>query len=118
MKLNITSPSVLVIIKTIKAIQSRMKDPDLINKEYIQVYDKLSQEFVDFADNYTNIFTKVIRGEDMSTIAQVLYYKDKIEKGNLTETELSDLLAKKYLPTHLKEQADARIKEMKDKGEI
>lgn len=113
---NIVSPNVYYIIKTIKTIQNRMKDPDVSGLEYIQVYDKLGKEFSDFFDKYTAIFTKVIRGENLNTIASVLYYKDKVERGLITESQLSELLAKKYLPTHLKEEADTKIQEMKEQG--
>lgn len=114
----ITTPSVLYIMKTIKAIQKRMKDPDLVNLDYIKVYTQLVKEFSEFADKYTRIFTKVVRGENLDTVASVLYYKDKIARGLMTEEQLSDLLATKYLPNHLKQEADAKIKQMKEKGEI
>lgn len=109
----ITTPSVLYIMKTIKEIQKRMKDPDLVKSEYIVVYTKLEEEFSEFADNHTRIFTKVVRGENLNTIASALYYKDKISRGLMTEEQLSDMLATKYLPSHLKEDADAKIKELK-----
>lgn len=109
----ITTPSVLYIMKTIKEIQKRMKDPDLVKSEYIEVYTKLGEEFSEFADNHTRIFTKVVRGENLNTIASALYYKDKISKGLMSEEQLSDMLATKYLPNHLKEEADTKIKELK-----
>lgn len=112
---DITTPSVLYIMKTIKAIQNRMKDPDIVGLEYIQVYDKLGKEFNDFFEKHITIFTKVIRGENLNIVASALYYKDKVEKGLMTEAQLSELLAKKYLPTHLKEESDAKIKEMMER---
>jgi len=115
---NITTPTVIEIMRTIKAIQTRMKDPDIVKLEYIHVYDTLGKEFSDFSDKHTTIFTKVIRGENLNTIASVLYYKDKVERGLITEEQLSELLAKRYLPSHLKEESDAKIKEMKSRGEI
>ena len=114
----ITTPSVIYIMKTIKQIQKRMKDPDVANLEYILVYDKLSKEFEQFFDRYTGIYIKVIRGENLTTVASALYYKDKVDRGLMNQDELSDMLAKKYLPAELKAESDARIKEMKEKGEI
>lgn len=111
--MEITTPSVLYIMKTIKAIQKRMKDPDIAGLGYTEVYDKMGKEFSDFANRYISIFTKVIRGENLNTIASILYYKDKIAKGLMTEEQLSDMLATKYLPKHLKEESDAKIKMMK-----
>jgi len=116
--LGITSLEVINIMKTIKQIQKRMKDPDVSKLEYIRVYDQLGREFDDFFTRYTNIFISVIRGEDLTTLASVLYYKDQVLRGLVTEEELSDKLAKKYLPTHLKAESDARIKEMKARGEL
>ena len=114
----ITTPSVIYIMKTIKEIQKRMKDPDIAKLEYIRVYDQLGREFDDFFNSYTGIFVKVIRGESLSTLASVLYYKDKVAKGVITEEELADKLANKYLPANLKSESDARLKELKDKGQL
>lgn len=114
----ITTPEVIYIMKTIKQIQKRMKDPDIINLEYIMVYSQLSKEFNDFFNKYTSIFVKVIRGEDLRTVATILYYKDKVAKGLLTEEELSNMLAEKFLPPDLKRESDTKIKEMIKKGEI
>lgn len=111
----ITTPSVLFIMKTIKQIQKRMKDPDIARLEYIIMYDTLGKEFNEFFENYTGIFIKVIRGENLSTVASALYYKDKIERGLMTQDQLSDMLATKYLPANLKAEADAKIREMKEK---
>jgi hypothetical protein len=115
---DIKSPSVLYIMKTIKIIQKRMKDPDIANLEYIRVYDTLGKEFPEFFDKYTSIFTKVIRGENLNTIASVLYYKDKVDRALMTEEQLSDMLAKKILPPSLYEESKSKIKEMKERGEI
>jgi phenylalanine-4-hydroxylase len=115
---DIRSPNVLYIMRTIKAIQNRMKDPDISGLEYIRVYDTLGKEFPEFFDKYTHIFTKVIRGENLNTVASVLYYKDKVERGLMTEAQLSDMLANKFLPSHLKQESDAKIKEMKERGDI
>lgn len=114
----IKSPNVLNVMRTIKAIQKRMKDPDVTNLEYIYVYDKLGKEFSDFFEKHNVIFTKVIRGENLNTIASVLYYKDKVDRGLMTESQISDMLAKKYLPANLKAESDAKINEMRSRGEL
>lgn len=114
----ITSPAVLYIMHTIKQIQKRMKDPDIRGLEYIRVYDQLGREFDDFFNRYTGIFVKVVRGENLSTLASVLYYKDKVDQGLMSEEELSEKLANKYLPANLKADSDAKIKEMRERGEL
>lgn len=93
---NLSSPQVLYIIDTIKKIQKRMKEPDLINSPYIEVFDTISKEFSSFSDNYTYIMTLVVKGENLNTVASILYYKDLHEKGLITEEELANSLAKKY----------------------
>jgi len=94
----IKSPEILKIIGDIKKIQGRMKEDDLKDKEYIEVYDILSREFSDFFDRYTGIFVKVIRGESLEVIASALYYRDKVIRNLITEGELADKLAERYLP--------------------
>lgn len=112
----IKSPSVIAIFKTIKAIQKRLNDPDITNLGYSSVYNILGEEFKDFSDKHTTIFTKVVRGENLNTVVSVLFYKDKVERGLITEEELSNILATKFLPEHLKKESDAKIQEMKAKN--
>jgi hypothetical protein len=112
----IKTPRIIAIMKTIKAIQKRMKDPDLVKEDFITVITKLGEEFQDFADRYGLIFTKVVRGENLDMVASVLYYQDQVALGLITEEKLSDMLAEQYLPKHLKDEADAKIKEMKEQG--
>ncbi|CAH6420082.1 Hypothetical protein MVR_LOCUS30 [uncultured virus] len=100
----IKTPSIICIIQTIKAIQRRMKETDCIDLPYIQVYDKLGQEFIDFQDKHPTIFTKVIRGEDLGLIAAILVYRDKVERGLMTEDQLSEMLVKKYVSPKLQAQ--------------
>lgn len=100
-KTSITSVDVIYIIQMIKKIQARMKDPDNVKLEYMEIYDKLSREFSYFSDNYGEIFTKVIRGDSLKTIAQILYFRDKVSRGLIKESELSEKLASIFLPKEL-----------------
>lgn len=115
---SIKSPSIISIMRTIKRIQQRMKDPDIRHLEYIRVYDQLGREFDDFFNRYTQIFISVIRGEDLKSLASVLYYKDQVLRGLVTEQELSDKLAKKYFTTEHYEASKKNLEELKRKGEI
>ena len=112
--LQIKSPYVLAIIRIIKQIQKRMKDPDIVNLEYSRVYDSLSKEFDEFFNKFTNIFIKVTRGESLDIIAANLYYLDQVVRGQITEAEVADMLASQYLPAHLKAESDLKLKEMKE----
>lgn len=114
----ISSPQIKNIILTIKQIQKRMKDPDIVDLEYIQVYDILGREFDDFFNRYTHIFTLVIRGDNLSTLAQILYYKDKVIRNEMNESDVTEMVATKFLPKHLKDESDTKIKQMKETGEI
>jgi hypothetical protein len=110
----IKSPYVLAIIKIIKQIQARMKDPDLKDLEYSRLYDTLSKEFDEFFNKFTNIFIKVTRGESLDIIAANLYYLDQVVQGKISEAQVADMLATQYLPAHLKADSDAKLKEMKE----
>jgi len=114
----IQSPKVLNTIRTIKAIQKRMKDPDVCNLEYVRVYDKLSREFNSFFESKTSIFIKVIRGESMAVLASALYYQDKVERGLITEEEVANMLSAKFMTPEQREDAAAGIARMKANGEI
>jgi hypothetical protein len=111
---DIQSPEVLDIIKTIKAIQQRMKDDDNKKLDSLRLYDKLSYEFNDFFERYTKIFVQVIKCENMRTIASVLYYKDLQLRGLITEAQISEKLAATYLTPEMKDLADKKINEMKN----
>ena len=108
----IESPQMKLVILTIKKIQQRLKDPDVKNLEFSTVYEKLSHEFNDFFEKYTSIYVKVIRGEDLATLSSIIYYKDKVLSGKMSESDVSNMLAKKYLPENLKNESDKRISEM------
>ena len=94
----IRSKNILEVIENIKKIQKRMLDPDLVDAPYVETYGTLSQEFSDFFNTHTNIFSKVVRGDDLMTVAQALFYKDKVNMGQMKESDLSQILADKYLP--------------------
>lgn len=110
---HIKSDEISYIIKTIRSIQLRLKDPDIIKLDYAHQYDKLSYEFNHFFENYYHFYLKVLRGENMATIATILFYKDKINQGLMTEESLSDALASKYFTPELKSKSDEKINEMK-----
>jgi hypothetical protein len=112
--LKITTPLVVNVMTTIKQIQKRMKDPDIVNLEYSRTYDILSKEFDDFFKQYTSIFIKVTRGESLAIISAELFYLNKVAKGEMQESEMADLLATKFMPTHLKEESDLKLKELKE----
>lgn len=116
--LQIKSPYVLAIMRIIKQIQSRMKDPDIRNLEFSRVYDTLSREFDEFFNKFTNIFIKVVRGESLDIIAAELYYLDQVTRGLITEAKVADMLAAKFMPTHLKTESDAKLKELKETNDL
>lgn len=116
--MGIQSPKVLNTLRTIKAIQKRMKDPDVCNLEYVRVYDKLSREFNTFFESKTSIFIKVIRGESLDILAAALFYQDKVERGLITEEEVANMLANRFMTPEQRADAAAGIAKMKANGEI
>ena len=89
----IKDPSIIGILKTIKQIQARMKQPDLVSAQYAVVYQTLLEDFPDLSDS---ILRSVISGDKNGLLASILYHKSKELEGSLSETELSKMLAKKY----------------------
>lgn len=109
---SIGSPNLIYIMKTIKQIQKRLKDPEIASMEYIRIYDQLGREFDHFFNRYTGIFIKVINGEDLSILAAVLYYRDQVNQGKISEKELADKLANKYMTSEMKADSDRKLMEM------
>ena len=115
---SIKSPEVVYILQTIKKIQQRMKDPEILQMEFIRRYDKLSYEFNEFFERYTGIFARVVKGENLDVLASVLYQRDQVLRGIITEEELSNKLAEKYLTKEQKADADKKLKEMRAEKKI
>ena len=109
---SIESPQIKLIIATIKQIQKRLKDDDIRNLEYNRVYHQLSNEFNSFFEKYTSLFIKVIRGEDLKTVASILFYKDKVLTGKITENQVTQMLANKYLPENIRDDVNKKLAEM------
>lgn len=109
---SIESPQMKVVVTTIKEIQKRLKDSDIKNLEFSRAYDILSNEFNDFFLKYTSIFIKVIRGEDLATVAAVIFYKDKVLSGKLSETDVMNMTMAKFLPENLQADAKKKMAEM------
>lgn len=116
--LSVKSPEVIYILQTIKKIQQRMKDPEILQMEFIRRYDKLSYEFNEFFERYTGIFARVVKGENLDVLASVLYQRDQVLRGIITEEELSNKLAEKYLTKEQKADADQKLKEMRAEKKI
>lgn len=97
MILNKLLPETIEILNVIKEINKRKKDEDLRGKQSGYVYNTLSIEFNDFSERYPRIFSNVVRDENISTLIQVLYYKDMVKQGKISEKEFSEKLGNKYL---------------------
>lgn len=110
--------NILYIIATIKRIQSRMKDSDMVDKDFVTVYNKLAHEFVPFSDDYAKIFDNVVKGKNINQIANLLFYKDRVDRGLTSESVVSNVVAERFLPTDLKTQSDIKIREMQQRGEL
>lgn len=107
------TPSILHIIKTIKQIQERKRDPAISKLEFTEMYSILSEEFSDFADQYTTIFSTVIRGERLDMVARSLYYKDQLLRGLITEEEIADKIAATVIPLNLRTDVDDALSRIK-----
>lgn len=102
-QLSFLIPSVLEKLVVIKNIQSVMKEPSMIHKSFAETYQRLSEQFEDFANQYPLIFTKVVRGDDLSTLAGSLYYEHCVETGTITSEALAQNLFDHYASDELKQ---------------
>jgi hypothetical protein len=112
---SITSTRVLAIIDTIKRMQNRMKSRDLINEDFAIIYSTLSDEFPLFFDNNPEIFKLIVskNKQNLQILTQILYCRDRVDNGFMTEGELSETLSNIYLPKNLKEESDKKIREIR-----
>lgn len=111
-KTKIQTVEIRNIIRNIKNVQSRMKDDDVKNLQYVEAYTKLSYEFNDFFESNPSLFLAVVKGESLKTHVSTLYYRDKVLTGDMKESDLADMLSKKYFTKELKEESDKKLKEI------
>jgi hypothetical protein len=102
--LGLKDPEMIELVNLIKMVQTKMKEPDNTNLEYVQIYDKMAREFPDFSDRYPSIFTRVIQGKALDTLASAIFYQDKIRQGVYTETQLANTLADHYIPEEIRKK--------------
>jgi len=103
-----TTPAVAMttnqIIHAIGKIRKRAKEPEMIEMKtfnkalYQTVFEK---EYPEFSEDYPTLFRKVIMGEDLSMLAQMLYMMEKINSNKIDkdagERIVGETLAKKYV---------------------
>lgn len=92
---NKLSGTALYIIITVKEMQKRMLDQDLVNEEFAVNYDRLSREFNDFFEKYPNIFSLVVKCKDPYVLAQIVYFYSKCMKGEKSEEEIANMVFSK-----------------------
>lgn len=106
-ELDIATSNNIYILTTIKAIQKRMKDPDLVYEPFPKVYNKLSFEFPTFFEKNGDIFTKVVRGESLATLACVVFYEDKVRRGIITQESVNKMIEERYIAENLRQSKSA-----------
>ena len=116
LKTIIKSPDILDILQQVKRTQLRLLDDDIKSLGYFEKYDKLAREFNEFSDSYTQIFTMVVKEDKdaLKLLASALYYRDKCNRGLLTESQLTDKLMDYYFTDDMKIKAKEGIKKMND----
>lgn len=105
----IKSTQIIYIISSIKNIQHRMLEPELINADYATVYSVLQSEFNDFYEKYDKIFKLVVDGENLYTVASILYFKNKCDQGLASEQEVADMVNSKFIPENLLNESKAAM---------
>lgn len=121
----IISPSVKFLYDTVRAIRKRIEEPGIRTLTFPEIYQKMSEEFPTFADQQPRMFVRLIETTKPETseaqkktiidnIVSVLYYRDRVVRGLMTEEEVADIVAGKYLTPELKAESDRRLKAMRE----
>lgn len=91
--------SVTSIISNIKHIKHLMNQPEYSKLSFGQLHLKLVKipRVGEFQMNNSTIFNMVISKRDLTTIASILYYKNKVDSGVMTSEELASKVSQKYV---------------------
>ena len=95
-------PDTEKLLDDIAMIRVRCEELEEDKLNNVVIYrKKLDEEFREFADRYPTLFKKVISGEDLSRLAEMIYYIEKIRSKKTTfeaaEEELGKNMAKDYI---------------------
>lgn len=121
----IISPSVKILFDTVRAIKIRINQNDVKTLSFPEIYQKMTDEFPTFASQQPRMFVRLIettkpemtpveKQKVMDNICSVLYYRDKVVRGLITEEEVADIVAGRYLTPELKAESDRLLKKMRD----
>jgi predicted unusual protein kinase regulating ubiquinone biosynthesis (AarF/ABC1/UbiB family) len=121
----ILTPSIRHLFDTVRAIRKRLLDPKLSSLSFPEIYQKLSDEFPSFSSEQPRMFVRLVettkpettpeeRQKIFDRITSILYYRDKVMRGLMTEEEVADIVAGKFLTPELKAESDRRLKEMRN----
>lgn len=113
------SQQVLYILQSAKYMQRRMKEPGIKGMPFANQYDTLSKDknLDHFFNRYTGIFIKVLENKPrtMAVLAGNLYFMDQKYKGNISESQLANILSSKYMTEEQKKDSDEKMAEEKEK---
>ena len=122
---DIKSDQIVYILQMIKYMRTRMKEPEIKSMNFARAYDTLGKDpMLDhFFDRYTKLFIQVLENKpgDLQMMVTLLYYKDMMNQGKITQTEvdvLSKELAKKHMPQHLYDESNKNITDLKTTGKL
>jgi hypothetical protein len=99
------------IVDEVAQILKRTRAPEIkeLKDNFMAYSAKLESEFPIFSDNYPTLFKKIIKGEDISRLAQYLHMIQKMRTKKISvadgEKELGEALADTYIPKHIRERA-------------
>lgn len=114
---NVTSPQVIYILQCIKYMQQRMQEPEVKAMNFAHAYDNLCKDknLIHFFERYSGIFIKVLENKqkDMFVLAGNLYFRDLHYRGEISETELADMLATEFMDESQKKESDKSLEKMK-----
>lgn len=100
-----------------RILEYMVSKPDVMelkNKNYNEYEKHMENMFPVFSSRYMGIFSKIINGEDITPLFEMLKKIDEIKKGNTTlekvEKKLGENLAEKYIYPNLTAEQRRNVK--------
>jgi hypothetical protein len=116
---DLQSKQVIYILTVIKYMQKRMCEPDIRIMNFARAYDTLSKDknLEHFFNRYTSIYIKVLENKlpSMRVLAGTLFFLDQNYQGKISEAELADILASKFMDENQKKESDKAVKQLLEK---
>lgn len=97
-------PNLDKMLDTLLDVVSVMSNQEMTNlrkTNYPEYEFKMRKEFPAFSINYDNIFTKIIKGEDINTMLMMFTAINKVQKNKASFEEVDKIMMEKLQKEHI-----------------